>query len=294
MRYRVEHTTRYTYGTPVELGTHMAHLRPRPLPFQTVLSERLSVTPAAARRRDGHDYFGNRVIWMFLDRPHADFSVVAESLVDVAFPSPPPADATPAWEEIARSTRETRHWQAAEFQYGTALAPVSVETKAYAAASFVADRPVLAAVLDLNRRIYTEFRFKAGVTTISTPVRQVMQRREGVCQDFTHVMISALRGFGIPARYASGYIRTRPPPGQVKRQGADQSHAWVSAWLGAEHGWIDVDPTNGIVVKDEHVLLGWGRDFHDLSPLRGVILGGGSHTVTVSVDLDPVPEGAMA
>jgi transglutaminase-like putative cysteine protease len=293
MQYRVMHTTQYTYGTQVELGAHMAHMRPRPLPWQSILSEKLSATPPAARRRDGHDYFGNRVIWMFLDRPHADFSMTAESVVDVEFPAPPPVDATPAWEEVARATRETDHWQAAEFQYGTALAPVSADTKAYAAASFIAGRPVLAALLDLNRRIYKEFRFRSGVTTISTPVQSVMQRREGVCQDFTHVMISALRGSGIPARYASGYIRTRPPAGQVKRQGADQSHAWVSAWLGAMHGWIDLDPTNGIVVKDEHVLLGWGRDFNDISPLRGVILGGGSHTVTVSVDLDPVPEGTL-
>jgi transglutaminase-like putative cysteine protease len=277
----------------VELGAHFAHLRPRPLPFQSVLSERLVAEPVAARRREGHDYFGNRVIWMFLDRPHADFSVTAESVVEVAFPAPPSAEATPAWEAIAAATHDVGNWQAAEFRYGSTLAPVSVETKAYAAASFVAGRPVLAALLDLNRRIYKEFRFRPGVTTISTPVQQVVQRREGVCQDFTHVMISALRGFGIPARYASGYIRTRPPPGQVKRQGADQSHAWVSAWMGAEHGWIDLDPTNGIVVKDEHVLLGWGRDFHDVSPLRGVILGGGSHTVTVSVDLEPVPEGTL-
>ncbi len=138
-----------------------------------------------------------------------------------------------------------------------------------------------------TERIYRDFRFRSGVTTISTPVSQVIQKREGVCQDFTHVMVSALRGLGLPARYTSGYIRTRPPPGQTKRQGADQSHAWVGAWIGPAFGWVDVDPTNGIVVKDEHVLLGWGRDFNDVSPLRGVILGGGRHNVSVSVDLEP-------
>jgi transglutaminase-like putative cysteine protease len=150
---------------------------------------------------------------------------------------------------------------------------------------------VLEALLELNERIYSEFRFRSGVTTISTPVSQVMERREGVCQDFSHAMVSGLRGIGLPARYTSGYIRTKPPPGQTKRQGADQSHAWVGCWLGPALGWIDVDPTNGIIIRDEHVLLGWGRDFSDVSPVRGVILGGGDHSVLVSVDLEPVEEG---
>jgi transglutaminase-like putative cysteine protease len=171
------------------------------------------------------------------------------------------------------------------------MAPVNADSKAYVRKSFTAGRPVLDALLELNERFYTEFRFRSGVTTISTPVSQVMARREGVCQDFSHAMISGLRGIGLPARYTSGYIRTKPPPGQVKRQGADQSHAWVGCWLGPEHGWVDVDPTNGIVVKDEHVLLGWGRDFSDVSPVRGVILGGGDHVVRVSVDLEPVEDG---
>jgi transglutaminase-like putative cysteine protease len=153
---------------------------------------------------------------------------------------------------------------------------------------------VLEALLDLNNRFYKEFRFRSGVTSIATPVTQIMQRREGVCQDFSHAMISGLRGIGLPARYTSGYIRTRPPPGQVKRQGADQSHAWVGCWLGPEHGWVDIDPTNGIVVKDEHVVLGWGRDFSDVSPVRGVILGGGDHVVRVGVDLEPLDDGDAA
>lgn len=289
MRYRVKHTTSYAYGNPVELAAHMAHLRPRTMPFQSVITDSIDIDPVPARRRDGHDHFGNNVTWLFLDLPHADFEVTVESLVDVAYPDPPGPDTTTAWEEIAQAAREPEAWQAVEFQFGTGLAPVNAETRAYAAESFTPGRPVLAALLELNRRIYTDFRFKAGVTSISTPVSQVIQRKEGVCQDFTHVMVSALRGLGLPARYTSGYIRTRPPPGQTKRQGADQSHAWVGAWIGPEFGWIDVDPTNGIVAKDEHVLLGWGRDFNDVSPLRGVILGGGSHDVSVSVDLEPTP-----
>ena len=141
-----------------------------------------------------------------------------------------------------------------------------------------------------NDQFAGNFKFRSGVTSISTPVAQVMQRREGVCQDFTHVMISCLRGMGLPARYVSGYIRTRPPPGQPRRQGADQSHAWVGCWMGPALGWIDLDPTNNLIVSNEHVVLGWGRDFADISPVQGVILGGGRHTLSVSVDLEPEGE----
>jgi transglutaminase-like putative cysteine protease len=288
MRYRVQHTTRYAYGTPVELAAHMVHLRLRPRPWQTVISERITTDPTPARRRDGLDHFGNHVTWLFLDLPHADFEVTSESVVEVDCPPPPDPKDTPPWEAVVQAARTHEGWQAVEFQFGTAMAPVDPASKAYVAKSFTPDRPVLEALLDLNDRIYTEFRFRSGVTTISTPVSQVMARREGVCQDFSHAMISGLRGIGMPARYTSGYIRTKPPPGQTKRQGADQSHAWVGCWIGPEHGWVDVDPTNGIVVKDEHVLLGWGRDFSDVSPVRGVILGGGDHIVRVAVDLEPV------
>jgi transglutaminase-like putative cysteine protease len=291
MRYRVQHTTRYAYGSPVELAAHMVHLRPRPRPWQTVLSETITADPAPARRRDGLDHFGNHVTWLFMDLPHADFEVTSDSIVEVDCPPPPAAEATPAWESVVQAARTHEGWQAIEFQFATAMAPLDPAAKAYVETSFTQGRPVLEALLDLNNRIYKEFRFRSGVTSISTPVSQVMARREGVCQDFSHAMIAGLRGIGMPARYTSGYISTKPPPGQKKRQGADQSHAWVGCWLGPEHGWIDVDPTNGIVVKDEHVLLGWGRDFSDVSPVRGVILGGGDHVVRVSVDLEPVVNG---
>jgi transglutaminase-like putative cysteine protease len=294
MRYRVQHTTRYAYGTPVELAAHMVHLRPRPRPWQTVISERITTEPVPARRRDGLDHFGNHVTWLFLDLPHADFAVTSESVVEVECPPPPAAEATPRWEDVVQAARAPEGWQAVEFQFGTKMAPVEASSRAYASQSFSEGRPVLEAVLELNDRIYSEFRFRSGVTTISTPVSEVVARKEGVCQDFSHVMISGLRGLGIPARYTSGYIRTKPPPGQTKRHGADQSHAWVGCWLGPEHGWVDVDPTNGIVVKDEHVLLGWGRDFADVSPVRGVILGGGDHIVRVGVDLEPLEEGGAA
>ena len=149
---------------------------------------------------------------------------------------------------------------------------------------------MLEALLELNNRIYTEFRFRSGVTTISTPVSQVMERREGVCQDFSHVDDQRAARHRIAGPLYLGLHPHQAAAGPIKRQGADQSHAWVGCWLGPEHGWVDVDPTNGIVVKDEHVLLGWGRDFSDVSPVRGVILGGGNHVVRVSVDLEPMEE----
>jgi transglutaminase-like putative cysteine protease len=290
MRYRVRHVSRYGYGSPVELAAHMVHLRPRPRAWQTVISQEITTQPTPARRRDGMDYFGNLVTWLFLDLPHADFVVTADSVVEVLYPLPPnPAD-TPAWEHVVEAARGPEGWQEGEFQFGSAMAPVDAATRAFAAECFTPGRPILEALIELNNRIYTEFRFRSGVTTISTPVSQVMQRREGVCQDFSHLMISALRGLGLPARYTSGYIRTRPPPGQKRRQGTDQSHAWIGCWLGPRHGWVDLDPTNGILVRDEHVLLGWGRDYADVSPVRGVILGGGDHTLSVSVDLAPLDE----
>ena len=212
---------------------------------------------------------------------------VLEAEVEVAF-APPPADAaTPRWEDVRDAARSVAGWQAVEFTVPSAHAPADPGAGAYAAPSFRPGRPVLEALRELTARIRGDFAFKPGVTTISTPVSQVLAGRAGVCQDFAHLMIAGLRAQGLPARYCSGYVRTRPPPGQQRRQGADQSHAWVGCWLGPEHGWVDLDPTNDLVVSDEHVLLGWGRDYADVSPVRGILLGGGRQELEVSVDLAP-------
>ncbi len=166
--------------------------------------------------------------------------------------------------------------------------PAELAAGAFARPSFPPGRPILAGLLDLNARIHRDFAFRAGVTTVGTPIAELLAKRAGVCQDFTHLMLAGLRALGLSARYVSGYLRTRPPPGQVARRGADQSHAWVGGWLGPDHGWIDLDPTNNLIVADEHVVLAWGRDYSDISPIRGVILGGGAHTVDVGVDLEAV------
>ena len=289
MKYRVEHTTTFKYANPVELASHMVHLLPRELPYQHVIDSELAATPRAGRRSDAVDHFGNRVNWLFLDVQHARFSVTLHAEVDVGFPPPPQPDSTLAWEDVtAARAGGALYWEAAEFVFHSPMVAADPAVAAYVAGSFPSGRAILVGVIDLLARIRADFKFQSGVTTIATPVGKVLAQKAGVCQDFTHLMISGLRSLGIPARYVSGYIRTRPPPGQERRRGSDQSHAWVGVWLGPEHGWVDVDPTNNLIVQDEHVVLGWGRDYGDLSPVRGIILGGGKHTLSVSVDLEAV------
>ena len=289
MRYRVEHVTTFTYAHEVDLASHMVHLLPRELRHQRVISSELVAAPEAGRRAEAVDHFGNLVSWMFLDVAHPRFSVTLHAQVDVAFPDPPDPKDTPPWEQVA-TTRDggPGQWQAAEFAFPSPMVPGDRDVAAYVAQSFPAGRRVLIGLVDLLDRIRKDFRFQSGVTTIATPVGKVLAQKAGVCQDFSHLMISGLRSLGIPARYVSGYIRTKPPPGQERRRGSDQSHAWVGVWLGPRHGWVDVDPTNNLIVHDEHVVLGWGRDYGDLSPVRGVILGGGTHTLSVSVDLEAI------
>ncbi len=288
MRYRVRHATQYDYATPVDLGAHMLHLQPRVLAWQAVVDCRLGCDPASGVRRTGTDCFGNAVSWLFLDRPHARLTVTLEAEVEVRPPPVPDARATPAWEAVRDGACGAGAVEAAEFVFDSPMAPAIAAARDYAAASFPAGRCVLEGVLDLNARIGRDIAFRAGVTKVGTTVAQVLAGRAGVCQDFSHLMIAGLRGLGLPARYVSGYIRTKPPPGQPRLRGCDQSHAWVGCWLGAADGWVDIDPTNGVLIRDEHVVLGWGRDFSDVSPLCGVILGGGKHTLSVSVDLEPV------
>jgi transglutaminase-like putative cysteine protease len=283
--WRLRHTTSYGYAEPVDLAAHLAHLLPRPLEHQQVRAAALYFDPTPARETRGTDHFGNHLAWLFLDRPHDRFSVTSEAEVEVEFPPPPDAHETTPWEAIAGVA--PRAPEAAEFVFDSPLLPADSGARGYASPSFTPGRPVLAAMLELNARIRRDFAFRAGVTTVNTPVSSVLAARAGVCQDFTHLMIAALRAHGIPARYVSGYIRTRAAPGRERARGADQSHAWVAAWMGAQDGWVMLDPTNDCVVRDEHVVLGWGRDFGDVSPLRGVILGGGEHTLNVAVDLEP-------
>jgi transglutaminase-like putative cysteine protease len=284
-RYALRHATLYRYARSVDLANHLLHLTPRHLPGQSVESVRLDVSPTPAWRTEGFDHHGNGVTWLSVESPHDRLEVILEAVVHVGFAPPPAAHTTPRWESV----REAVAWgvgaEAAEFALPSTHAPADPAAGAYVAQSFPPGRPVLSGLLELTSRIKRDFAFKPGVTTISTPVSQVLALRGGVCQDFAHLMIAGLRAIGLPARYCSGYVRTRPAPGQVRRQGADQSHAWVGAWMGPGFGWVDLDPTNDLILRDEHVLLGWGRDYADISPVKGILLGGGKQTLDVSVDL---------
>ena len=292
---RVRHLTEYAYADPVELGAHVVHLRPRELPYQRVRRFHLHARPIPSRVAWGTDHFGNAVGWVFLSGVHDALCLEAESEVVVTPRPVPNPRMTMPWEHLAGLVQgRAGAGGPAEFSFASMRVPLLAEARGWALRSFPPGRPALEGVLDLMDRFGAEFRFDATVTTVSTPVARVLELRAGVCQDFAHLMIAGLRALGLPARYVSGYLRTRPPPGQARLVGADQSHAWVGVWLGPEHGWIDVDPTNAMVVQDGHVVLGWGRDYADVSPVRGVLLGGGEHTLDVSVDIAPVEDALEA
>lgn len=284
--YCLQHSTVYDYADPVVVGAHFIHLLPRERPGQIVKKAELHISPAPDYRRDEVDHFGNHTTSVSLTLPHKKFSVSLDAVVDVAHPTPPLADNTPDWETIARWSQTDP--DLTEFCLPSKLAEPTQTIAAYVASSLAPGRTIMAVLQELNTRIFTDMTYQAGVTNNLTTAEQFLQSRSGVCQDYAHLMLACLRAYGLPGRYVSGYLRTLPPPGQPKRRGADQSHAWISAWLGPSFGWVDFDPTNNLIVADEHVTLAWGRDFGDVSPLRGVILGGGRHTLSVSVDLEPV------
>ncbi len=286
MIYRLHHATTYDYAEPVVLGTHFMHLLPRERPGQIVREAMLTISPAPDSRVDEWDYFGNRTTTISLTTAHKQFAVGLSATVDVIHPLPPKPDVTMRWEEVAQ--RALREAQVAEFCLPSALAQPTPGIADYTAPSFPPGRPILEGLIDLNSRIWRDLTYKPGVTNTQTTAAQTLRMRAGVCQDYAHLMLACLRALGLPGRYVSGYLRTLPPAGQIKRRGADQSHAWAGAWAGPTTGWIDFDPTNNLLVSDEHVTLAWGRDFTDVSPLRGIILGGGRHALQVNVDLDAV------
>jgi transglutaminase-like putative cysteine protease len=286
MIYRLHHATIYDYAYAVVLGTHFMHLLPRERPGQYIRESQLDIFPEPDNRRNEIDHFGNFTTTVALTAPHKKFHVALSATVDVEQPAPPAPDRTAPWEEIAEIA--IQQTETAEFCLASPLSTPNRDIADYALASFYPDRPILAGLLDLNQRVFKDMKYRGGVTTTATTAAQVLKTKSGVCQDYAHLMIAALRSLGLPARYVSGYLRTFPVAGKEKHRGADQSHAWISAWIGASHGWVDFDPTNNLLISDEHVTLAWGRDFQDVSPLRGIILGGGRHTLRVNVDLDPV------
>ena len=233
------------------------------------------------------DYFGNEVAFTILEGAHRKLRVTARSRVAVGAAFIPDAAETPAWESVrnlCRTDLSARVLEASEFTFSSPLVPLDTPFTDYARASFPARRRLLDAVLDLTARIHRDFKFDPTATTVATPLAQMLEQRRGVCQDFAHLQIACLRSLGLPARYVSGYLETVPPPGQPKLIGTDASHAWLSFFCPGL-GWIDVDPTNNLLPSMQHITLGWGRDYGDISPIRGVLVGGEEHTLSVAVDV---------
>jgi transglutaminase-like putative cysteine protease len=287
----VTHETRYAYGARVDLAQHLAHLRPRTRPGQQVAACALSIEPEPQHWVQAVDVFGNARDAFALYAPHESLRVVTTSHV-LLDPTPPPAaDGTPPWETVAAACRYRAgapFEPAAEFTFASSFVPPLAALHEYAAPAFTPGRPVARAAAELMARIHADFIYDGEATEVHTPLLQVLTQRRGVCQDFAHLMIGALRSVGVPACYVSGYLLTQPPPGQPRLLGADASHAWVSVWCGPA-GWIDFDPTNALRPADgaAHVTLAVGRDYGDVIPLRGVIRGGGEHSVQVAVSVVP-------
>ena len=290
MKLEVSHRTTYTYRRPVAQSHHLLHLQPRQLACQSVLHHSLLIDPAPVRRSEMVDCFGNVAVLLRIEDEHNEFIVHARSTVELT-PQPPPVLAqSAAWEDIAQPDHQPgadHDPSVLQFTCPSRHTPISREIMQFTRPSFPARRPILEGAMDLTTRIFREFKFDPAATDISTPVDRVLAIRRGVCQDFAHLAIAGLRSLGLPARYVSGYLLTRPPPGQAKLAGTDASHAWLSVWAPGA-GWVDFDPTNGIIPSGEHITVAYGRDYEDISPVSGVLLGGGDQMMAVAVDVVPV------
>jgi len=282
MRYDVTHTTEYDYSESVAVSHHVARLKPRDLPHQECVHHELAIAPAPAVTSTHEDYFGNLVTIVAVQGGHTNLVIRARSTVTVTGPYLPPPGDTPPWE--AAADRAQLPFDAVEFVFDSTASRSQFIVDAYARASFPAGRPLLEGVLDLTARIHDEFTFDPKATTVATPLTEVFATRRGVCQDFARLEIACLRSLGMPARYVSGYMETVPPPDTPRLVGADASHAWLSVYCPGI-GWIPVDPTNNLLPSDTHITVAWGRDYNDVSPIRGVILGGGAHALQVHVDV---------
>lgn len=290
MIFDVSHKTHYRYTHPVIQSQHLIHMSPRPVARQTIRNHSLIVEPAPALRYDGVDALGNTVLILDIERPHKELVIHARTTIETH----PAADidplATTPWDQLDAHFQRGANGLPLDvilYRCASRLTTATREIADYARVSFTPGRPVLDAAIALSNRIFAEFKFDNTATDLSTPIGVVLRERRGVCQDFAHLALACLRAMRVPSRYVSGYILTHPPPGQPRLQGADASHAWLSIWS-PEFGWVDLDPTNGIIVSDEHITIAYGRDYDDISPISGVLLGGGDHDVSVGVDVIPI------
>src|SRR5262247_1487518 len=284
MIYDIRQTTTYHYSSSVAYARHVLRLTPIDRMGQRVHAAALDIEPAPIERREGHDFFGNRMTWIELDQPHDTLSVRVAARVAVKRDVAP--EATPPWEDIreaAFASLDLSPNSPAHYLFPSRQVSLDPEIRAYAADSFSAGRPVLDAAVDLMRRIKADFVYEVGATDASTTPPMSFALRRGVCQDFSHIMISGMRSLGVPSAYVSGYLRTVQRASETKLAGADAMHAWVLAWCGAQAGWIGLDPTNGILAGKDHVLLAVGRDYADVAPMDGVVFASGRQRLEVAV-----------
>jgi transglutaminase-like putative cysteine protease len=290
MIYRIVHRTTYKYRYPVSVGNHVACLKPRNLLHHQLAQNELRIQPYPTTRTERVDYFGNLLCFFTVQEAHKELVVESRSEVIMEENAMPWPQQALSWEEAAKLLPDDHSpagLEAYQFGFESPRIRIRPEFASYALQSFTPGRPMPEGLLDLTARIHKDFRFDSKVTNVRTPTEVVFRKRRGVCQDFAHLQIACLRSLGIAARYVSGYLRTYPPPGRPRLVGADASHAWVSAYCPGA-GWLDMDPTNNVVPSNGHVTLAWGRDYGDVSPLRGLILGGGAHTLKVAVDMEPL------
>ena len=292
MNYRILHRTVYDYSAPVTVSHHAARLKPRLTEVQPRAEFTLEIAPAPAVRTMHTDYFGNEVCFFSVQQIHRRLEITAGSRVSVRRVTPPVPGLAPEWKKVAALFREKAAGETAglhQFRFDSPLLRATPDLAAYALPSFGAHTPLLVGAQDLNRRIFEDFKYDPSATTVATPLEEAWKNRRGVCQDFAHLAIACLRSLGLPARYVSGYLRTRPAPGQARWAGADASHAWFSVFCPGV-GWVDFDPTNNLLPGEGHITVAYGRDFSDVSPVSGILVGGGSHAIQVAVDVREIEE----
>ncbi len=290
MIYDVSHRTTFRYSAPVAQSQHIVHMSPRVVERQRIKGHTLVIEPAPTIRTEREDYYGNRVVMVDIEQEHKELVVHARSTIGVTAPPKIDLSAAQPWDTLARKLADPRggvDLDVARYACASKHTQSTPDIAAYARPSFKPGRPALEAAWELVERIYDDFTFDSTATDISTPVTQVLQQRRGVCQDFSHLALSCLRAMRQPARYVSGYILTKPPAGAPRLAGADASHAWIAVWS-PEFGWVGFDPTNGLMPRDEHIAIAYGRDYDDVSPISGILLGGSDHSVHVGVDVVPV------
>jgi len=287
--YSVRHRTTYRYANVVSYARCHLRLTPRSSAAQTPLKADVIITPEAAGWDDQRDMFANVLTTVVIETPHRELVVEARSLVDVRPSKALAAHQSDAWEAVRTASLASLTLDPASpslYSYPTRATPFLPAIADFALESFTPHRPILEACADLLRRMKTQFAYDPKATEVDTHVRDAFAKRRGVCQDFAHIVICGLRGIGLPARYVSGYILTRPAPGQPRLEGADASHAWVELWCGPELGWVGMDPTNNMFTGEEHIVLACGRDYNDVAPIVGILLGSGRQTLKVEVDVE--------